>query len=146
MIARSLVLAERSLWMWKLYNVILFHQLTWPMAQLISHFWLWFCCQSFVNEISWLYSLCLIICKALRWFFDNQNEINVWFYFLYISLSRKVEGGKNNLTMIFCCSYNSNGKETRPSILCVTHQMMNYKWYLIVLGQYMTILAGTWSV
>ena len=36
--------------------------------------------------------------------------------------------------------------ETRPSILCVTHQMMNYKWYLMVLGQYMTILAGTWSV
>ena len=35
---------------------------------------------------------------------------------------------------------------TRPSILCVTHQMMNYKWYLMVLGQYMTILAGTWSV
>ena len=46
---------------------------------------------------------------------------------------------------------------TRPSILCVTHQMsckkrnysvgwtvsfemMNYKWYLMVLGQYMTIL------
>ena len=24
--------------------------------------------------------------------------------------------------------------------------MMNYKWYLMVLGQYMTILAGTWSV
>ena len=35
---------------------------------------------------------------------------------------------------------------TRPSILCVTHQMMNYKWYLMLLGQYMTILAGTWSV
>ena len=35
---------------------------------------------------------------------------------------------------------------TRPSILCVTHQMMNYKWYLMVLGQYMTVLAGTWSV
>ena len=31
---------------------------------------------------------------------------------------------------------------TRPSILCVTHQMVNYKWYLMVLGQYMTILAG----
>ena len=39
-----------------------------------------------------------------------------------------------------------NLKETRPSILCVTHQMMNYKWYLMVLSQYMTILAGTWSV
>ena len=37
-------------------------------------------------------------------------------------------------------------RKTRPSILCVTHQMMNYKWYLMVLGQYMTILAGTWSV
>ena len=24
--------------------------------------------------------------------------------------------------------------------------MMNYKWYLMVLGQYMTILTGTWSV
>ena len=53
--------------------------------------------------------------------------------------------------------------KTRPSILCVTHrmsrkkrdysvdwpvpyEMMNYKWYLMVLGQYMTILAGTWSV
>ena len=24
--------------------------------------------------------------------------------------------------------------------------MMNYKWYLMVLDQYMTILAGTWSV
>ena len=53
-----------------------------------------------------------------------------------------------------------NGERTR---LCVTHQMsrkkrnysvdwtvpyemMNYKWYLMVLGQYMTILAGTWSV
>ena len=24
--------------------------------------------------------------------------------------------------------------------------MMNYKWYLMVLGQYMTILAITWSV
>ena len=36
--------------------------------------------------------------------------------------------------------------ETRPSILCVTHQMINYKWYLMVLGQSMTILAGTWSV
>ena len=24
--------------------------------------------------------------------------------------------------------------------------MMNYKWYLMALGQYMTILAGTWSV
>ena len=52
---------------------------------------------------------------------------------------------------------------TRPSILCVTHQMshkkrnysvgrtvpyemMNYKWYLMELGQHMTILAGTWSV
>ena len=52
---------------------------------------------------------------------------------------------------------------TRPSILCVTHQMsrkkrnysvgwkvpyemMNYKWYLMVLDQCMTILAGTWSV
>ena len=34
------------------------------------------------------------------------------------------------------CEYYVN---TRPSILCVTHQMMNYKWYLIV-------LAGTWSV
>ena len=22
--------------------------------------------------------------------------------------------------------------------------MMNYKWYLMVLGHYMTILAGTW--
>ena len=47
--------------------------------------------------------------------------------------------------------------------MCVTHQMSrkkrhysvgstvpyerkNYKWYLMVLGQYMTILAGTWSV
>ena len=56
-----------------------------------------------------------------------------------------------------------NTIKTRPSILCVTHQisrkkrnysvgytvpyeMMNYKWYLMVLGQYMTILAGTWSV
>ena len=37
-------------------------------------------------------------------------------------------------------------RKTRPSILCVTHQMMNYKWYLMVPGQYMTILAGTWSV
>ena len=53
--------------------------------------------------------------------------------------------------------------ETRPSILCVTHQMsrkkrnhsvdwtlpyamMNYKCYLMVLGQYMMIVAGTWSV
>ena len=52
---------------------------------------------------------------------------------------------------------------TRPSILCVTHrmsrkkrnysagwtvpyEMMNYKWYLMVLGQYMTLLASTWSV
>ena len=52
---------------------------------------------------------------------------------------------------------------TRLSILCMTHQMsrkkrnhsvgwtvpyekMNYKWYLMVLSQYMTILAGTWSV
>ena len=50
-------------------------------------------------------------------------------------------------------------EETRPSILCVTHQMsrkkrnysvdwtvpyemMNYKWYLMVLDQYMTILDG----
>ena len=58
---------------------------------------------------------------------------------------------------------NCTSWETRPSILCVTHQisrktrndsvgwtvpyeMMNYKWYLMVLGQYMTILAGTWSV
>merc|ERR1711978_716945 len=38
-----------------------------------------------------------------------------------------------------------NMQNARPSILCVTHQMMNYKWYLMVLGQYMTILAGTWS-
>ena len=28
----------------------------------------------------------------------------------------------------------------------VPYEMMNYKWYLMVLGQYMTILAGTWSV
>ena len=52
---------------------------------------------------------------------------------------------------------------TRPSILCMTHQMsrikrdysvdwtvpyemMNYKWYLMVLGQYIMILAGTCSV
>ena len=65
----------------------------------------------------------------------------------------------------YTCLWRSDGKErlTRPSILCVTHQMsrkkrdysvdwtvpyemMNYKWYLMVLGQYMTILAGTWSV
>ena len=26
------------------------------------------------------------------------------------------------------------------------YEMMNYKWYLMVLDQYMTILAGTWSV
>ena len=38
------------------------------------------------------------------------------------------------------------GLKTRPSILCVTHQMVNFKWYLMVLGQSMTILAGTWSV
>ena len=24
--------------------------------------------------------------------------------------------------------------------------MMNHKWYLMVAGQYMTILVGTWSV
>ena len=42
--------------------------------------------------------------------------------------------------------FDGKEKETRPSILCVTHQMMNYKWYLMLLGQYMTILAGTWSV
>ena len=49
-------------------------------------------------------------------------------------------------------------RETRPSILCVTHQMnhkernysavlyemMNYKWYQQVLGQCKAILAGTW--
>ena len=49
-------------------------------------------------------------------------------------------------------------EETRPSILCVTHQMnhkrrnysavpyemMNYKWYQQVLGQYKAILSGTW--
>ena len=48
--------------------------------------------------------------------------------------------------------------KTRPSILCVTHQMnhkrrnysavpyemMNYKWYQQVLGQYKAILSGTW--
>ena len=56
----------------------------------------------------------------------------------------------------------SNSTKTISSILCVTHQMsrkkrnysvdctvpyekMNYKWYLMVLGQYMTILAGTWQ-
>ena len=47
---------------------------------------------------------------------------------------------------------------TRPSILCVTHQMnhktgnysalpyemINYKWYQQVLGQYKVILSGTW--
>jgi len=47
---------------------------------------------------------------------------------------------------------------TRPSILCVTHQMnhkrrnssavpykmMNCKWYQQVLGQYKAILSGTW--
>ena len=50
--------------------------------------------------------------------------------------------------------------KTRPSILCVAHQMsgkkrnysvgrtvpyemINYKWYLMVLGQYMTILTHT---
>ena len=56
------------------------------------------------------------------------------------------------------------GKQTRPSMLCVTHQMSrkkrNYsvgwsvpykmmhswhKWHLMVLGQYMTILAGILS-
>ena len=26
------------------------------------------------------------------------------------------------------------------------YEMMNYKWHLMVLGQYMTILAGIWSV
>ena len=30
--------------------------------------------------------------------------------------------------------------------LTVPYEMMNYKWYLMILGQYMTILAGTWSV
>ena len=63
------------------------------------------------------------------------------------------------------CSVKAKTKTlvTRPSILCVTHQMSRkmrifqvdwtvpfwmiyYKWYLMVLGQYMTILAGTWSV
>ena len=56
-----------------------------------------------------------------------------------------------------------NQNKTRPSMVCVTHQMsrkkrnysvcwtvpyemMNYKWYLMVLGQYMTILADTCSV
>ena len=48
--------------------------------------------------------------------------------------------------------------KTRPSILCVTYQMnhktrnysavpyemMNYKWYQQVLGQYKAILSGTW--
>ena len=43
-------------------------------------------------------------------------------------------------------NYKQSPEETRPSILCVSHQMMNYKWYLMVLGQYMMILAGTWSV
>ena len=57
----------------------------------------------------------------------------------------------------------SQKNRPRPSILCVTHEMshtkrnhsvgwtvlyemMYYKWYLMVLSQYMTILAGTWSV
>ena len=56
-----------------------------------------------------------------------------------------------------------NTIKTRPIILCVTYQMrrkkrnysvgqtvsyemMNYKWYLMVLGQYMMILAGILSV
>ena len=56
-----------------------------------------------------------------------------------------------------CVKIVENTWGTRPSILCVTHQMsskkrnysvgwtvhyemMNYKWYLMVLGQYMTIL------
>ena len=53
---------------------------------------------------------------------------------------------------IFVCRH----IETRPSILCVTHQMnhenrnysavpyevMNYKWYLVVLGQYKLVLLG----
>ena len=28
----------------------------------------------------------------------------------------------------------------------MSYEMMNCKWYLMVLGQYMTILAGTWSL
>ena len=63
----------------------------------------------------------------------------------------------------FKCAKYTFKLKTRPSMLCLTHQisrkkrncsvgwtlpyeMMNYKWYLMVLGQYMTILAGTWSV
>ena len=74
---------------------------------------------------------------------------------------QRIERGSDRLS--FTISQCSRVFLTRPSILCVTHQMsrkkryysvdctvpyemMNYKWYLMVLGQYMTILAGTWSV
>merc|ERR1711994_177274 len=57
-----------------------------------------------------------------------------------------------------CIIHKATPTSTRPSILCVTHQMnhkrrnysavpyemMNYKWYQQVLGQYKAILSGTW--
>ena len=59
---------------------------------------------------------------------------------------------------LFGASLATKIAQTRPSILCVTHQMsrkkrdysvdwtvpylmMNYKWYLMVLGQYITIVG-----
>ena len=74
-------------------------------------------------------------------------------------INRCVTSSKSSNTFGNSCNFALSVK-TRLSILCVTHQMsrkkrnysavpqtmMNYKWYLMVLGQYMMILAGTWSV
>ena len=77
-------------------------------------------------------------------------------------INRCVTSSKSSNTFGNSC-YFALSVKTRLSILCVTHQMsrkkrnysvggtlpyemMKCKWYLVVLCQHMTILAGTWSV
>ena len=98
------------------------------------------------------FTACVLIGRHLMGTAD-QPEVDFCFSFFF---HLRCYSGHNSLSP-------SHPIKTRPSILCVTHQMsckkrdysvdwtvpyemMNYKWYLMVLGQYMTILAGTWSV
>ena len=85
---------------------------------------------------------------------DWQNVFCTISFFAEIFCGTYAFGGNNS-------KWSHHGRKlqlTRPSILCVTHQMnhkkrnysalpyeiMNYKWYQQVLGQYKAIPAGTW--
>ena len=104
--------------------------------------WSLFLC--FVSRVflCWTWIICGNVCVFLCWmklYYYTCRWLDVVLRFAQIATIWVYVGTRRS---ILCVTHQMNHKRRNYSV--VPYEMMNYKWYQQVLGQYKAILSGTW--